>query len=160
MAIALSTFVGQNYGAKNIERCKKGFKITLITEFVISAFVFVAVNPFAEFFVRFFSDDAEIIRNGSIMFRVTVTFLVLYAVLDSVTRGLLGYGDSVYQMIVNVFGVTGIRLLWIYFVLPYNRSIFMLYLSVPVSWIISLAILIPRYIYTTRKIYKETKALV
>lgn len=154
MAIALSTFVGQNFGAGNLERCKKGFKLTLVAQLIISAIIFVAVNPFIEFFVGFFSEDAEIIKNGSVMFGVTVNFLVICAVLDTISRGLLGYGDSVYQMMVNVFGVTGIRLLWIYFVLPLNKSLFMLYLSMPVSWIISLIVLIPRYVYITKKLHK------
>lgn len=155
MTIALATFIGQNYGAGNLERCKKGFRITFIAEIVMSVLAFFVFTPFAKFFVGFFADDVEIIENGCIMFRVFVSGLLIYAVLNTITRGLLGYGDSVYQMIINVFGVTGIRLIWIYFVLPYSRNLFMLYLSMPVSWLISLIFLIPRYIYITRKIYKE-----
>lgn len=151
LPIALLTFIGQNYGAGNIKRCQKGLKSVIIAQVVVGLFIALAVAPMAEYLIGFFVTDAESIKNGAVMIRIVAVSITIWGILSALSNCLLGYGDPVYPMIVNVFGITGIRLFWIYLILPLKRSIFMLYIALPVSWIISMTVLVFRYIYIRRR---------
>ncbi len=155
LPIALLTFIGQNYGAGKIKRCREGLKNVLTAQVFVGLFIALTVAPLAKYLIGLFVTDAEAVKNGTMMIRIVAVSIAVWGVLKAISECLLGYGDPVYPMIVNVFGITGIRLLWIYLILPLKRSIFMLYISLPVSWIISMMVLAFRYIYMRKKISKK-----
>ncbi len=152
LPLALLTFIGQNYGAGNMERCRKGVKMTLFAQIVGGIFIVWLVFPLADYLIRFFVTDAESVKAGAVMIRIVAMGITIWGIMNALSNTLLGYGDPVFPMIVNIFGITGIRLLWIYFVLPFSRSINMLYIALPVSWTISMLVLLGRYMYNRKNL--------
>lgn len=153
LPMALLTFIGQNYGAGNMERCRKGVKITIFAQIVFGLIV-VAIPVFylAEYLIGFFVTDAESVRAGVVMIRIVAIGITVWGVMNALSNTLLGYGEPIYPMIVNIVGNTGFRLMWIYFVLPFSRSLEMLYIALPVSWTISMLVLLGRYMYNRKNL--------
>ncbi len=145
----------QNYGARKIERCNKSFKLCVGINFFLAIIVGLIFVPGADFFMGLIVADAESIKFGATMTRIVALSVFIYSVQDASSRGLFGFGDSVFSMIMTVFGVSGIRILWINFVFPLSRNITTIYLSLPISWSVTGAVLFIRYLYIRNKIAKR-----
>ena len=75
--------------------------------------------------------------------------------MDMMVGMMRGMGKSLMPMIVTVVGVCGVRIVWIYTVFAYYHSLFWLYVSYPVSWIVTLLIHCVCYFAVRKKFPKE-----
>ena len=104
-----------------------------------------------------FSTDAEVIEMGLIRLRLFAFTYIINSALDVTTGQMRGLGKSVIPMIVTMVGVCGLRVLWVFTVFQKYRSLFMLYFSYPVSWLITGIVLVIMYAVTFNKILKRSK---
>ncbi len=130
---ACTTFVGQNYGAGKLDRCKKTLVLCLVED-IIATGVFVAVVLLAGHqLLALFNTDPEVIRLGYqrlIIVYMAYIFSMLYDIMSGYLRG---FGISLSPAILTMLGVCGTRILWVQFVFPRHtdfRSLMMVY---PVS---------------------------
>jgi len=155
VSVGSTTFIGQNYGAGKLKRCSKGFKICLLLVVaigVMSGFVlFFAQEPL----LKIFTDNPEAISFGKERLTVFAFTYILCGIMDVISCSMRGYGDSFFTMLICVFCVPGSRMLWIFTVLPLMREIFMVYLAFPVSWLLTLTILLIRF-SNFKKNFKKT----
>ena len=70
---------------------------------------------------------------------------------DVMVGVLRGMGESVRPMFVSVMGICVLRLVWIWCVYPFNPTLTMLYLSYPISWIITFCVHFSLYLWVKRK---------
>lgn len=155
VSIAITTFTGQNFGAKRLDRCKKGFKISLFSVAVIGILLGVILMVGLESFIRIFTDDPEAIVYGTQRLMVIGMTYSICGIMEVLSGSMRGYGDSFSPMLICLFGVTASRMLWIFTVLPFKREIFMVYLAFPISWFITAVILLSRYVYLRKKLKRE-----
>ena len=155
VSIAITTFTGQNFGAKRLDRCKKGFKISLFSVAVIGILLGVILMVGLESFIRIFTDDPEAIVYGTQRLMVIGMTYSMCGIMEVLSGSMRGYGDSFSPMLICLFGVTASRMLWIFTVLPFKREIFMVYLAFPISWFITAVILLSRYVYLRKKLKRE-----
>lgn len=102
---ALATFAGQNYGAKNIERVKAGFKHGMILSAVYTAVMMVLFQCFGEAVMHLFVKEAAVIELGAGAMRLTSWFFLFLAVIY-MSRGILnGVGDALFALINGVVEV-------------------------------------------------------
>ncbi len=131
------TFTSQNMGAKRFSNIGKVYRycliITVIVGVAMGAFGCVLANPI----VGLFSDDAEVIAIGADRLLLIMPFYFFCSLMDVAASQIRGMGKSFEPMIVSLLGACGIRIFWIYFVLPMNRTLTFLYWAYPVSWIIT-----------------------
>lgn len=146
VSLAETTYIGQNYGAGKIERCHKGFKISvaLVTfgGIFLGALLVIFKRQFIELFIK---NSPETVAAG--MERLTVfgyTYF-LCGIMDVLCGAMRGYGDSFSPMIMALVGVTGSRMLWIFTALPFKREVFVLFLAFPISWIVTIIPLFIKY---------------
>lgn len=146
VSLAETTYIGQNYGAGKIERCHKGFKISvaLVTlgGIFLGALLVIFKRQFIELFIK---NSPETVAAG--MERLTVfgyTYF-LCGIMDVLCGSMRGYGDSFSPMIMALVGVTGSRMLWIFTALPFKREVFVLFLAFPISWIVTIIPLFIKY---------------
>lgn len=146
VSLAETTYIGQNYGAGKIERCHKGFKISvaLVTlgGIFLGALLVIFKRQFIELFIK---NSPETVAAG--MERLTVfgyTYF-LCGIMDVLCGAMRGYGDSFSPMIMALIGVTGSRMLWIFTALPFKREVFVLFLAFPISWIVTIIPLFIKY---------------
>ena len=130
---ACTTFVGQNYGAAQIDRCRKTLLLSIIEDFIASAAAIGIVLLTGRFLLSIFNSDPEVIEIGYtrliILFSAYV-FSMLYEVLSGYMRG---FGISLVPAILTTIGVCGIRIFWINFVFPQNPTFTTIMTVYPIS---------------------------
>jgi len=136
-------FVGQNVGARQYRRANKTVWIcqccVLVVGIAMGQLLFAFGEPLLGIYI---SDSPEAIQYGMIRFAwVSVPYFLL-GLLDVSTGGLRGYGQSLGPMIVSVLGICGVRVLWVLavFPIPAFHTPQWLYVSYPISWIITLIV--------------------
>ena len=143
--IAITTFVGQNYGAGKIDRAKKGVRTVLlmgaVSTFVIEAGYFAV----GEFGLMLFTTDSEVLSIGVSMMRYIVPWYITYIAIELLSGAIRGAGKSLIPTLISVVGICVLRMIWI-FVVPYiNPTILGVLASYPFSWIVTSVLFIVYY---------------
>lgn len=134
MSATITTFVGQNYGARNLPRVKKGIRTALGMGVGISVFCSAVLIAFCDPLYRIFTDDAQVIAIGGEMLRFLTMFYVLFTVSDVYSGAVRATGDSFWPMILNLVSICVVRLIWVLVLVPRYHTVIMLCCSYPVSW--------------------------
>lgn len=130
---ACTTFVGQNYGAGQLKRCKKVFFLCIIEDAIASATSIVLILLFGKYLLSIFNNDPQVIDIGytRLVFIFTAyIFSMLYEVMSGYLRG---FGISLIPAILTTIGVCGVRIAWIYLVFPTSRTFRTIMTVYPVS---------------------------
>ena len=130
---ACTTFVGQNYGARQIDRCRKTLLLSIIEDFIASAAAIGIVLLTGRFLLSIFNSDPEVIEicyTRLIILFSAYVFSMLYEVLSGYMRG---FGISLVPAILTTIGVCGIRIFWINFVFPQNPTFTTIMTVYPIS---------------------------
>jgi len=138
-------FVGQNVGAKQYKRVKKILFTCMASVFAVGIVMTTLVNLFGTTLLSIYIvDSEEAIKYGLIRLLFVGYAYCLGGVVDVVSGSLRGMGASVLPMIISVFGVCGVRILWIYtiFQMPKFHTPQCLYSSYGISYIVTLAVLL------------------
>lgn len=98
---AAATLVGQNLGAKQIERAKKSAMLTAKYNAIFMSFVMILFLFFAEPIVRFFSHDEAIIHYGVQSLQIFGAGFIFYGIAMVMTQALNGAGDTRTPTIIN-----------------------------------------------------------
>jgi Na+-driven multidrug efflux pump len=148
--IALTTFVGQNYGAGKYDRVRKGIKNTMWMSTAATIGICSVLFVYAEFIFSLFTKDAAVIEIGARMVHFLMPTYIIYIYIEILSGGLRAMGDTFIPMLLSCGGVRGIRIFWTLVVCPRYPTIEMLELNFPVSWIVTLLLFIVYY-YAKRK---------
>lgn len=148
---AAVTFVGQNFGAGQKERCRRVFRLCMLMA-VASTFVCnVVITVFDCFFVSFFSTDPAVFAFASERIHITLLTQVIacsYEVGGSVLRGM---GHSALPAVMTIFGTCLLRLAWVFFVFPVFPTYAGLMSVYPVSWAVTGALVLAAYFRISRR---------
>lgn len=145
---ACTTFVGQNYGAGQLKRCRKTLFLCLIEDAIASAASILLVLFSGRLLLSVFNNDPEVIEIGYtrlLLVFSAYTFTMLYEVMSGYLRG---FGISMMPAILTTIGVCGIRIAWIQAVFPNSRTFQTIMIAYPVSLsVTALLILIALLLY-------------
>ena len=137
ISLAIMTFIGQNVGAGQIERAKKGLRqavaLVLILAGGLSAFFLIFAKPLA----AVFNSDPQV-NQYTIQVMISILSLYwLFGVNEVFGGALRGVGRSMVPMLVTLICMSGFRVLWIYGILPFKSTFDFMLLAYPLSWIIT-----------------------
>ena len=130
---ACTTFVGQNYGAGKLDRCKKTLFLCMIEGIALLAAAIAVILFFGKTLLAIFNDDPEVVETGYIrlvMIMLSHSFSLLYEVMSGYLRG---FGISLTPAILTMLGVCGIRIAWIKLVFPHSRTFRTIMTAYPIS---------------------------
>ena len=130
---ACTTFVGQNYGAGEVRRCRKTLALCLTEGAVALSAAIALILGFGKQLLAIFNNDPEVVETGFIrlmMVRVSHSFSLLYEVMSGYLRG---FGISLAPALLTMLGVCGIRIGWIQWVFPQSRTFQTIMTVYPVS---------------------------
>ena len=134
--MAITTFVGQNIGAKQYDRVKKGAYITTaLATLTIACFV-VIMYFFGRDFIALFNQEKDVIDAGRLM---QLTFLPFYIVLpiNQVINGVLrGAGRSAVPMYVMIFSFVFLRQIYLFLITKVTSDIVYVFLGWPTTWVV------------------------
>ena len=130
---ACTTFVGQNYGAGKIDRCKKTMLLSLGEDIIASAIAIVLVLLTGKYLLAIFNNDPQVIEIGYSRLLIlfgSYIFSLTYEILSGYLRG---FGISLVPAILTLFGVCGVRIVWINTVFPLHQTFRSIMLVYPIS---------------------------
>ena len=141
-SMAITTFIGQNYGAGKYDRMKKGMWVTLLMGIVYTVFTGILLLTFSGQIMRLFSEDVGVIAYGQTAMRYFCPFYWILAILHSLAGTVRGTGKSIPPMVVLLVSLCLLRIVWIQLVLPYYTSIEGIFILYPVSWLVGAVLMI------------------
>ena len=159
-SIAITTFVGQNYGAGKIDRARKGVRtVTLmsaVSTFVIEAGYFLV----GRYGLMLFITDSTVLEVGVEIMHFIVPWYITYIAIEILSGAIRGAGKSMIPTIISVVGICVLRIIWIYVVPLFDTSILGVLFSYPFSWIVTSLLFIIYYfkgdIYSVRKSHQKS----
>lgn len=156
------TFVSQNLGASKMDRIKKVVIVAELTAGVTGLVLGNAVVLLGNQLLSLYSKDPEVIHAGLIRLRVICTTYLLCGIMDVMASAIRGIGHSLLPMLITMFGACISRILWIMtiFQIPRFHSSFVIFLSYPISWILTWVVLLACFVVLFKKLLANRKATV
>lgn len=144
--VAITTFVGQNFGAHHYERMKKSIRICLgiaagVTV-VMSTVMVIAGRPL----LSLFTDDVQVLDTGCAIVRLIVPTYVTYICIEILSGAMRGAGDSLVPTIMTLTGVCLLRAFWVMAIVPAHHELTTLLLSYPITWTITSSMFLIYYL--------------
>lgn len=144
--IAVTTFAGQNFGARQYDRMKRctrvGLGMCLGTIIALSALLFI----FRYQLLMFFTGDAEVVNIGAQFCLVLAPSYFTFVFIEILSGAIRGAGEALQPMLITCIGVCGLRVVWILLMVPYWHTMQMVAMNYPVSWVITAVIFVIYYL--------------
>lgn len=135
---ACMSFTSQNFGVGKWKRMDR----VLLDCILLSASVALVLGFGFYFFgpevLQIYTEDSGVISCGMEIVAITTTTYFLCGIMDLFPGALRGMGYSAAPMLLSIIGTVGIRIIWIFMVFPYHRSLRVLFISYPFSWLITI----------------------
>ena len=152
---ACTTFVGQNRGAGNLERCRQATRISMVQDLVFTAVISGVILLSGHALLRIFNTDPEVVRIGYIRILILISAELVNVVIEILSGAMRGHGQSLIPAIVSLVGICGVRILWVYTVFPFSRTFTTIMAAYPLSWAITALVLAVSYFMVMRKMTPE-----
>ena len=136
IALASTTFVGQNLGRNQIERARKGVSISLRIAMVSTVFMMIPVLIFAEPIVGFFNDKPEVVSYGTLLLRWISPFYLLCCFNQIYAGALRGAGNSRASMIIMLTSFVAFRQVYLFIMAGICNEIIPIAMSYPAGWLL------------------------
>ena len=148
LALASTTFVGQNLGINKVDRAKEGVSKALMMAAAATIIVMIPVILFAPYLVRFFNDKAEVIEYGTMLLRYITPFYVLCCVNQVYSGALRGAGDTRAPMVIMLGSFVVFRQIYLFVMSNFISNEFLaIAMGYPAGWLLCSA---ATYIYYKR----------
>lgn len=141
---AITAFVGQNIGAKRLDRARQGIRVTVISA-VIWSVVMLVLIPLGPTLVGFFSDTPTVIQAGTAYLKCIMPFYFLFSIMFSLNNAMRGAGDSVFPMLDVVISLILVRVPAVYWFANHYGPDYMYY-GVGVGWIVGFTLSVIYYL--------------
>ena len=148
---ACASFMGQNYGAGNKKRVRNSYIISLAYSFGIGMVMGITINIFGRPFLSLFTKDGAVIDAGMLRLNIMSISYGFSAFMDCTIAASRGLGKTVVPTYIVIMGSCVFRVVWIYTVFAYFRTVPSLYILYICSWTLTA---IAEFIYF-RRVYKE-----
>ncbi|MDD6268991.1 MAG: MATE family efflux transporter [Oscillospiraceae bacterium] len=154
---ATISFVSQNYGAGLHKRINRIFLTALGCVTAVGLVFGNAVVFFGDSLLGIYSDSQAVIEAGMIRLIMICSVYALCGIMDVTVGVLRGIGYSIIPTIVSLIGVCGLRLIWIatVFRIPEYHRIETVYISYPITWVITFTVNIICFICVRKRAYSK-----
>ena len=142
---ACTTFVGQNFGAWQLGRCRRVTRISMIQNVLFSACISLGILLFARPLLRIFNQDPAVLDYGVTRLWYILLVQPLNAVIEIISGSMRGYGRSLEPALVSLFGICGVRILWVCTGFRRAGTYAALLAAYPMSWAVTAAALAVLY---------------
>lgn len=132
------SFTSQNYGVKKLKRMDRVLLDCMILSVGVTLTLGCGAYFFGPEFLKIYTSDADVIRCGVEVLAFTTVPYFCCGIMDLLPGALRGMGYSGVPMILSIIGTVGTRIVWIFGLFPAHRSLSFLFISYPVSWILTI----------------------
>ena len=135
---AVTAFVGQNIGAKRLDRARRGVRVTVGSAVVWSLAMTALLIPCGPFFISIFSQTPAVIDAGAAYLQGIMPFYALFAVFFTLNNAMRGAGESVFPMVNTILSLILLRVPSVYLMAAYFGPMYMYY-GFGVGWAVGFA---------------------
>ncbi len=132
--VAITTFVGQNYGAGKYDRIKKSVRVCTGMAIGSAIALSVLLMLFGDIVYRLFTNDPTVIEIGLQMLHYLTPFYFTYVCVEVLSGAIRGTGEALKPMILTCFGICVLRVLWIVAAVPIWPGLLSILTSYPLTW--------------------------
>ena len=152
---ACMSFTSQNYGVRKTKRMDKVLLDCIILSFTFSFTLGCGAYFFGNELLRLYTSDPDVIQCGIEILAYTTVPYFCCGIMDLIPGALRGMGHSGVPMILSIIGTVGTRIVWIFGLFPHNRSLSFLFISYPVSWILTILMQVICFYFVRRKVHRN-----
>ena len=136
---AITAYVGQNIGARRLDRVRSGVRVTLTAAAVWSLLAAALLMPFGGVLAGFFSETPAVIHAAEVYLRCIMPFYVLFSIFFCLNGAMRGAGDSVFPMLNVVFSLILLRVPAVY-ILANRYGPDRMYYGFGIGWVLGFAL--------------------
>lgn len=136
-SMALTTFIGQNLGAKDLERAKKGARFGILCSITLAELIGICVFIFSPLLVSLFNSDPAVVRYGTNQARIEGLFYLFLALSHCIAGILRGAGRASVPMFIMFGSWCLLRVVYITVTLLFVHNIEVVYSAYPLTWSVS-----------------------
>lgn len=152
---ACMSFTSQNYGVRKFKRMDKVLLDCIVISMVIALTLGCGAYFFGPQILQIYTSDAEVIRCGMEILAFTTIPYFLCGIMDLFPGALRGMGHSGVPMILSIIGTVGTRIVWIFGIFPHHRSLEILFISYPASWILTIVMQVICFGFVRKKVHNS-----
>ena len=147
-----TTFVSQNYGARNLHRCKQVMKWCLFQDVLISSICCALLVYFAIPLLHIFNSDSTVIALGYIRMKYVAGLEVMNAFIEVISGAMRGFGSSLIPALITLVCICGVRVVYVYTVFVWESTFDVLMMAFPVSWFVTIPVLCLAYYFFIKQV--------
>ena len=151
---ACMSFTSQNYGVGKYKRMDKVLIDCLILSVIVGGVLGCGAYFGGSPILSIYTEDPEVIKAGLEILSITTVPYFLCGIMDLFPGALRGMGSSTVPMILSVIGTVGTRILWIFGIFPHHRSLAVLFISYPASWMLTIIMQVICFYFVRRKVHR------
>lgn len=151
---ACMSFTSQNYGVRKFKRMDKVLVDCAILSIIVSVVIGGGSYLLGHQILGIYTKQEDVIQCGMEILSISTIPYFLCGLMDMIPGSMRGVGYSAVPMILSIIGTVGTRLVWIYGVFPEHRSLYVLFMSYPVSWGLTIVMQAICLVFVRRKIRK------
>ena len=156
---ACMSFTSQNYGVGKLKRMDKVLRDCVILSILIAAVLGGLAYCFGPQILTVYTSDPKVINCGMEILAYTSITYFLCGIMDLFPGALRGMGYSAVPMVLSVIGTVGTRIVWVFGIFPNHRSLSILFVSYPVSWIITIVLQVVCFYFVRKRVHQKEKRL-
>lgn len=146
-SMAITTFTGQNIGARALDRVKKGLRTTMMMTLGVTLIGVITIFIFGEQLVGIFTSDQEVIKDGYLMARIFATGYLTLPVIHIISGALRGVGLSNIPMYFMVGSFVVLRQIYLAITVPMTHNLGIVFAGWPLTWLICAIGLVTYYFH-------------
>lgn len=151
---ACMSFTSQNYGVRKFKRMDKVLVDCAILSIIVSVVIGGGSYLLGHQILGIYTKQEDVIQCGMEILSISTIPYFLCGLMDMIPGSMRGVGYSAVPMLLSIIGTVGTRLVWIYGVFPEHRSLYVLFMSYPVSWGLTIVMQAMCLVFVRRKIRK------
>ena len=156
---ACMSFTSQNYGVGKLKRMDKVLRDCAILSISIAAVLGGLAYSFGPQILTVYTSDPKVINCGMEILAYTSITYFLCGIMDLFPGALRGMGYSAVPMVLSVIGTVGTRIVWVFGIFPNHRSLSVLFVSYPVSWILTIVLQVMCFYFVRKRVHQKEKRL-
>ena len=156
---ACMSFTSQNYGVGKLKRMDRVLRDCAILSISIAAVLGGLAYSFGPQILTVYTSDPKVISCGMEILAYTSITYFLCGIMDLFPGALRGMGYSAVPMVLSVIGTVGTRIVWVFGIFPNHRSLSVLFVSYPVSWIITIVLQVVCFYFVRKRVHQKEKRL-
>lgn len=137
LGLAVTTFAGQNFGARRLDRMRRGAVQACGIGCALSLAIMALLLGLGRPLIGCFTTDGPVIELGLVMTRAIVPWYISFIAIEVLSATLRGAGDTLMPTLITLFGVCGVRLAWLFWAAPLFGSMQAVLACFPVSWCVT-----------------------